>query len=199
MSEKLNLYGKIENEFLGKTDIYFQSGLNIVCGDNGSGKTTLLRYICGLKKNKENLFVNAKKVKAKMLSFFFSGDLLGEAEMSIKDNIMYYGGSENTNDLQNRYMELMKRLELVNYENILLKNASEGMRQKMSIIICLLSNAPIKVLDEPFNYIDERSSNELVSYLLEYISSHNDVIIIATNDKRMFYAVDEKRIYYIQL
>ena len=202
MMEQLSIHGKIKNELLGEINLNFESGLNIVTGDNGSGKSSLLKYICDLRKNKESILLNEKKIKARMLSFFFSGDLLGEAEMSIKENIMYYLGRENNNFLRERYTKLMERLELLDYENVLLKNASEGMRQKMSVIICLLSSAPIKVLDEPFNYMDEKSCIGLVTYLSEYVSLYNDVIIIATNDVSVLgqsNKVITDKIQYLQL
>lgn len=146
------------------------------------------------KKNSGNILFNKKKISKPIYSYYFSGDLLGEDDMTIKENILY-NIELNENTISEEYQKLIGIFELQNYENTLYKHASEGMKQKTHIIICLLYKKLVTILDEPFNYLDENSHKEFVRYLLENYKNSNKIVVIATNELIMLDVLDGKVLY----
>lgn len=189
----MTLSGVVENKFFHNYKFVFNHGINIVVGNNGTGKTTLLKTICGIKRNKGHIMLNEKRLRKDTYAYFFSGDKLGEDEMSIKETIFYYMNSKRTL-LIKEYEALMTMLNLKQHEDVLVKNASEGMKQKMNIIICLLNRRSVVLLDEPFNYLDEKACSSLIHYLQEYQRKCNNIIIISTNDLRLLSEFDSIKI-----
>jgi ABC-type multidrug transport system ATPase subunit len=119
------------------------------------------------------------------ISFYFSGDDLGDEEMTIRENIVYYIQKEKEDNYKD-YKKLLQCFMLEKYENIILEKASEGMKQKMRLMICLLQKSDVVVLDEPFNYLDEATIKNIL-YYLNIMQIQNEVIyIIATNEVDIF-------------
>lgn len=176
----IELSGVVTSGVLRNYKFEFKNGINIITGKNGSGKTTLLKCICYLRKYIGNIYLDKKLVKKNVCSFYFSGDDLGEEEMTIKDNIFYY--TRICKDDIRSYRELLQCLFLEEYENTILKNASEGMKQKMRLIICILRKAKIIVLDEPFNYLDEQSKTNFIDYIDRKLKEEKNIYVIATNE-----------------
>lgn len=188
--EALTLSGTVENFIFCNFKFTFQQGIHIIIGSNGTGKTTLLKTICDLSKNEGHVMLNESKAGHDVFTYFFSGDTLGEDEMSIKETIFYYSKAKKK-EIEEQYQELMMLFELKKHENVLIKSASEGMKQKMNIIICLLNRKRIVMLDEPFNYLDEKACINLVHYLQEYQRKEDNIIIISTNDLSLLKEFDK--------
>ena len=199
MQEKNNfvLSGTIDNDFFKSYKFELKEELNIISGDNGSGQTTFLKSICDLKKNNGTILSNKKILTYDMFSYYFSGDVLGEGDMTIRENIFYNIGYGDKGKYK-YYNELLRRFNLEDYENILYKNASEGMKQKVHIIICLLNEARIIILDEPFNYLDKKTCLELVLCLQEYQKNNRALILIATNELAILKSFRGK-IFYLDM
>lgn len=195
--EELILSGTVENDIFHSYNFEFKQGINIVIGKNGCGKTSLLKSICDIKKNNGSVLLNKKTINKHIYSYYFSGDLLGEEDMTLKENI-YYNIEFKENQVLEEYKKLIEIFELQKYENIIYKKASEGMKQKMHIIICLLHKKAITIMDEPFNYLDERSCKEFVLYLNENQKMHSNMIIIATNELSIINEFEQKRIINIE-
>lgn len=115
-----------------------------VTGKNGSGKTTLLRLICG-----ENIEYDG--------GFYLSGRLkiacLPQDSSRLSGSLADYAAAEDV-DIT-RYFTLLRKLgfERTHLEKDL-EDLSEGQRKKAALARCLCSRANLYVFDEPLNYID---------------------------------------------
>ncbi|SFQ48107.1 NitT/TauT family transport system ATP-binding protein [Lachnospiraceae bacterium XBB1006] len=182
LKEELVLDVEISNDIICFYKNTFKCGLNVLYGDNGVGKTTLLKTICGLIENSNEVLLNSAKTDSSFFSFYFSGDELGEQELTIKENILYALNARYRDILQ-EYEALVEILELKEHEDKVLKYASAGMKQKMCVAICFLRKRKVVILDEPLNYMDDRTSNRL----LEYMKERNDIITIVSSNTRYLF------------
>ena len=60
------------------------------------------------------------------------------------------------------------------------KNISGGQRQRIAIARALFKDAPIVILDEPFNELDETSEMELLNYFKQ-LSRAGKIVLLVTH------------------
>lgn len=72
--------------------------------------------------------------------------------------------------------------DLLNIENIpsniLIKNLSDGQKQKLKLVSFLLENKEIIILDEITNSLDKKTVNEIHQFLNIYSKQHSNKIIL---------------------
>lgn len=155
-----------------------------IVAPNGTGKTTFLKTISGLlaQESGEIKIKNIlyKKDRKKYLSniFFIENNDFLYSEISAISHLKYvkntWGSSVNINDvIKNLYME--------DYKNLPIKKMSLGMKQKVLIAMCQVSDASIIMLDEPMNGLDP-TNLQLVSELFLQLKRRNRIIIISSHD-----------------
>ena len=66
------------------------------------------------------------------------------------------------------------------YKNVLVKNFSSGMKQKLKIALCLFYNKPFLFFDEPCSNLDSKTKIWYKQMLAEHIE--NRILIIASNN-----------------
>ena len=148
----------------------------LIKGVNGSGKTTLLKniYINNIELiNQKNLF--------RHISYIMSEDTL-YGYLSVKENIKFYcelfGEDSSFIDQVYSYIEDMEILE---YENYLVKHLSEGTRHKIYLSIMLSKKSELIILDEPFSSIDKNTQEKMFKYIENL--SKDKIIIYSTHIK----------------
>ena len=146
-------------------------------GDSGLGKTTLIDILLGfLTPHAGNMFVNEKKKTpndlkklwpqisyVKQTSFLLHDSILNNIILFDKDfdkqkleTILQVTGLKEWID---------KLAEGINTEITESgKNISGGQKQRIAIARALYKDAPIIILDEPFNELDEDSEINLLKY-----------------------------------
>lgn len=192
MIEIKNFSFRFRNEYILK-NLNFSVGKGEVVGlfgINGSGKTTLLKSILSLYKVYEGeILVQCDDfigiIEEPGFSPSFSGSenlsyLLNEKQMK---NLSFY----------------VNRFEMESYINNLVKTYSQGMRQKLALVLVFLLNSDLIILDEPLNSLDVKAKsafkqtvNELKlkgtsfiisSHILDETSSIYDRILLIHNKK----------------
>ncbi|UXU69474.1 ABC transporter transmembrane domain-containing protein [Mammaliicoccus sciuri] len=148
----------------------FKKDIVYIVGENGSGKSTFIDILLSLHKNIEgHIFILNKDI--------LSLNLFKLAEM----NIMYLNSEsnliKNNNDPFNQLkVDYSKLFTLINnlklshlFDNQFkikkISNLSNGERQKINIIILILSNPKIIILDEAFSNIDSQSMKYIFNLL----------------------------------
>ena len=161
-----------KNIILDQVNVTFESGkIYGFVGRNGSGKTVLLKMICGFfTPTKGEILIDGVNI-IKEKSFPKDTRALIENPKFIPD----LSGLQNLKllaKIQNKISEkeILETLEKVNLLKEKDKKFSEyslGMKQKLGIAQVLMEDPKVMILDEPFNGIEDETSQELRELLIE--------------------------------
>ncbi|MFQ6124821.1 MAG: ABC transporter ATP-binding protein [Candidatus Heimdallarchaeota archaeon] len=121
-----------------------------ILGENGSGKSTLLKILVGILKEdrgKIQLYGTLGYCPQEILLFDY---------LTVTENLELFGAGMGLSKqfLSERTKELMKLLNFEKYENELVRNLSEGTKQKVNFAISILHDPDILLLDEPYQGFD---------------------------------------------
>lgn len=159
----------------GNFDIDFQikegEAFGIV-GENGAGKTTLLRQIMGFIKSDSGdisiygMDANKDCAKTKLYIGYIPGEInfpdVKTGDMFLKN----YGRSMGMKDEDFSYAdEIISRMQLD--IRAYPRRMSKGMKQKTSIVACMMLKAPIMIMDEPSIGLDPLMREELLQLIKE--------------------------------
>ncbi len=168
-------------------------------GNNGAGKTTLFRLMLDLLKadngvvsmtfNKDSGVTFETDVKVDEEWKAYTGAYIDEGFLiNFLTPDEYFDFIAKANDMG---MELLKeRLSMfetfMNGEIIgqkkLIRNLSAGNKHKTGIISAMLNKPQLLILDEPFNFLDPTSQNNLKHLLFEYKRKTGATIIISSHN-----------------
>jgi len=157
-------------------------------GENGAGKTTLIRAITGLINcnkgdyelfgisNKDSKICNSRR---KVAGIVESPSIFGN--LNALDNLLFQQALMGIKD-EEKANELLK---LVNLENVDLKKKvgdySLGMRQRLAIAMCLVSDPEFLILDEPLNGLDPQGIVDMRNLIIELNTKKNITFLISSH------------------
>lgn len=158
-----------------------------IIGKNGSGKSTLIKILCGLlyqdqgECRVDNISNQNSKIREHTKLVLESGggyyDYLTSTE-----NIMYFLGLNHVNYNENEVNNLMNKLDFTEFKDKKVSELSQGNRQKLSLIVTLLTNPDIICLDEPTNGLDINSMNILLNFLHKIAVEDQKTVIFTSHD-----------------
>jgi len=187
-------FGEIEVFKNVNLEIYEKEVLGVL-GLSGSGKTTLLNLLCGFIKpsygdiqhydeNYEEEYVSIflHNAQIKSLIGFSSQSESYYPELTVKDNLLYFGTLENIkkNEIESEINRILKTLELGEAEEILGENLSGGMKKRLDIACALISKPKILILDEPTSNLDFKLRKDILN-LIKKISSTGVTVIFVSH------------------
>jgi NitT/TauT family transport system ATP-binding protein len=153
-------------------------------GPSGCGKSTLLRVIADLTDaTGGTMTVNGKTPaqarKDRDYGFVFQSATLYEWRSVLKNvelplEIMKYDRSQRTS----RAREMLKLVELSEFENKYPWQLSGGMQQRVSIARALAFQPKIMLMDEPFGALDEMTRDRMNNELLSIWSALKNMTVI---------------------
>lgn len=166
------------------TDRIEQRALGIV-GRNGSGKTTLLKLL------DKQLVPQRGTVSTAGGTYLVDFDLRRYRHFTAADMVDLCRPlpSFDTTSAD----EVAERLQLLDYFSIPIGELSKGGAKKVSLLMGLLSTAPILLVDEPFESIDQESNQQLVALLADLDRG----LVVVTHDEEHLGACVEA-VYRVQ-
>lgn len=161
-----------------------------IIGKNGSGKSTLLKIISGILFQTSGICsvcgLSNQDKRIKQISKFVLESGKGYYDyLTANENISYFlylnkvKLDKSNKELLNFYIQYFE------FENNLDKKVSElsqGNRQKLSLIITLMTKPDIICLDEPTNGLDVSAVNLFMSFLYKLSKQENKTIIFTSHD-----------------
>lgn len=159
-------------------------------GNNGAGKTTLMRLILDLiRANEGQVLSNGSAVNECFEWKKYTGSFVDKSFL-----IDYYTPEEFFSFVASAYdidsatlAERLQGFESLMRDEImgtgkLIRNFSEGNKQKIGIIGAMIVNPEILILDEPFNYLDPSSQINIARIIHEVNQQHGTTVLISSHN-----------------
>lgn len=172
-------------------------------GNNGAGKTTLFRLMLDLLKADEGnvkMFPNKQQAE--------NEDIPSEINPSVSEDWKMLTGAYIDNSFlidfltAEEYFEFIGKVSglskqqteerLKDFEHFMngevlgqkkyIRDFSAGNKQKIGIVAALLNSPQLVILDEPFNFLDPSSQNQLKRILTEFNRSTGSTIIVSSHN-----------------
>ena len=156
-------------------------GVYGLLGTNGAGKTTTIRMILGIiKKTSGTITWFGIEVKRENVNFGYMPEERGlYPKTEIFNQLMYFAKLKGmkVKEAAEAIDYWLKRLDMVEYKNMLAEKLSKGNQQKIQFIIAVMNNPELIVLDEPFSGLDPVNTEMLSEVMKELIAQGKYIIM----------------------
>ena len=159
-------------------------------GNNGAGKTTLFRLMLDLSKATEgNVLIDdidpAKSKDWKLQTGAFIDNSFLIDFLTAEEYFEFVGKVSGMT--REQVAERLKTFETFMGDEIMgqkkyIRDFSAGNKQKIGIVAALLSSPQLVILDEPFNFLDPSSQNQLKRILTEFNRSTGSTVIVSSHN-----------------
>src|SRR5579859_2131172 len=186
---EVNKLSKHFGQFKAVDEISFTVGRGEIfgfLGANGAGKTTAMRMLCGLslptqgdaKVANFDLYKDAEAIKRNI--GYMSQKFSLYDDLSIRENIRFYGGIYGLDDhqIKTKTESMLRLLNLEKEANKMVKSLPLGWKQKLAFSVALLHEPQIVFLDEPTGGVDPITRREFWSMI--YAASDNGTTVFVT-------------------
>lgn len=156
-------------------------------GPNGAGKTTTIRILAGLIKPTsgyasifgENVLEMGDRIR-KNIGFLTENH--GNYEnLSVYDNLKFFGGFYDIPDLERRINEILQQLELSDRRDMKVGKLSKGLKQRTAIARVLIHDPKLIFLDEPTAGLDPEAAVN-VRNIIKNLKSKDKIIFINSHN-----------------
>ena len=159
-------------------------------GPNGCGKTTTIGMMLGLIKPTDgNVFINGQNIenensRTKILEKvnFISPYVELPKKLTVEENLKVYGSMYGVSNLNEKILELMKHLNLLEFKKRKTGELSSGQKNRVSLAKALINDPEILLLDEPTASLDPDVGDYIRSYIETFASKKGTTILLASHN-----------------
>jgi ABC-2 type transport system ATP-binding protein len=185
-----NLSKKYKNTFAVKSMSFkISKGQTIgLLGPNGCGKSTTIGMLLGLiKPTTGNVIINGKNMENSRTTLlqkmnFISPYIELPKKLTIEENLKVYGTMYGVKDLNNKIIELMEMLKLIEFKKRKTGELSSGQKNRVSLAKALINDPEILLLDEPTASLDPDVGDYVRNIIEKFSSNKQKVILIASHN-----------------
>ena len=156
-----------------------------IIGPSGCGKTTLLRAVAGLLQPSEGVIerINGHENSPGRALLVYQEDSLFPW-MTVLENAAYGLKTQGfaKAEQESRAHELLRRFGLAGREDSYPHTLSVGMKQRVAVIRCFLSDPAMLLMDEPFAALDAQTRLTLQQELLGLWEPGRRSVLFVTHD-----------------
>ena len=193
MTIEIKNLSKQYNSFLAVKNIDFKINKGSIVGllgPNGCGKTTTIGMMLGLTKpSSGNVFINNQNIenensRTKILEKmnFISPYVELPKKLTVEENLKVYGRMYGVNNLNEKIMELMKQLNLIEFKKRKTGELSSGQKNRVSLAKALINDTELLLLDEPTASLDPDVGDYVRSYLEDFAAKKGTTILLASHN-----------------
>lgn len=160
-----------------------------IIGNNGMGKTSLLRIVTGLvspengKVTFDNKLISKNREEFNQHLLYIGHHAGVKPELTPIENLRFYQSINESKAGEDILWEALHNVGLLGKEDLASGHLSAGQQKRVALARLWISNAPLWILDEPFNAIDKRGVKHLTRLFEKHceeggiaiITSHQDV------------------------
>lgn len=185
--EKLSKKFK-NNDYYSLKDVLFeisQGEIVGLIGKNGAGKTTLMKLIAkAIRPTSGQVYLNdiniyKKHNSLKDFGFMIEGTLFNH--LTAIEHLKYFIKLNGEKKHEANIEEILKFVGLWDKRNKNPRNYSFGMKQRLSLALCLITDPKILILDEPFVGLDPNGVANLIHTLKTWAEKKDSAIIISSH------------------
>ncbi len=165
--------------------------ITILMGENGSGKSTLLNLLALLESPKrgtvkffnEMVSLNKQTSLRRQISFLpqkpymFRGSVIDNLNLVLKIHQI------PKNQRQHKIITLLEQLEITKLYGQCAKTLSGGELQKVALARALITKPSVLLMDEPFSYLDQASTQLLEKFILNYVIEKKSTLVFSTHNR----------------
>lgn len=168
----------------------------LVLGTSGVGKTTLLHLLGGLLSVQQGqVNVNginlaglkgedADNFRGKHIGIIFQQHHFVES-LNVLDNCLLAQSLAGNKPEKSMVLHLLERLNMGPRAHALVKNLSQGEKQRAAIARALVNQPGLILADEPTSALDDQNCEEVLLLLQEQAQAANAALVIVTHDNRL--------------
>ncbi len=155
-------------------------------GANGAGKTTAMRMLCGLSIPSSgsatvagfDVYKETESIKRNI--GYMSQKFSLYEDLTVKENIRFYGGIYGMNDvrMKEKLQKVLHELHLEDQQNKLVKSLPLGWKQKLAFSVAIFHEPAIVFLDEPTGGVDPVTRREF--WNLIYQAAADGITVFVT-------------------
>jgi phospholipid/cholesterol/gamma-HCH transport system ATP-binding protein len=198
-----------EKEILHGISTDFKTGsTNLIIGKSGSGKTVLLKSIVGLydidggdifydNRSTTNLSSNDKNALRREIGMLFQGSALFDS-MTVEENVRFpldMFTKMNLEERRERANFCLKRVNLINANNLYPSQISGGMQKRVAIARAIALNPKYLFCDEPNSGLDPITSSIIDELIHEITVEYNMTTIVNTHDMNSVFSIGEHVVF----
>ena len=157
-------------------------------GPNGCGKSTTIGMMLGLiKPTSGSVFINGENIENNRTNLlekmnFISPYIELPKKLTVKENLKVYGKLYGIKDLNNKILELMEVLNLVEFENKKTGELSSGQKNRVSLAKALINDPEILLLDEPTASLDPDVGDYVRGIIENFVLKNNSTVLLASHN-----------------
>ena len=153
-----------------------EGGRYALLGPNGAGKTTTLRLLAGLLKPDGGTVRilgrdPVEDYEVKRYLGYLPEDATPYLALTVRENLEYIAALRGLDDPRDRAEKVMDLLGLRKYENYRVSALSRGNAQKLALALAIIHEPKVVLLDEPLNYLDIPTQEEVIALLSKMSST----------------------------
>lgn len=167
-------------------------------GANGSGKSSLLHLLAFLQSpSRGDLLFKGQRVERKELTFYRRrvGFLAQKPFMlrgTVYENIALALKIHGKSHRSEKIHSILTQLNIYHCVNQQAKLLSGGELQKVALARVLVLEPEILLLDEPFSYLDQSSTQDLELFLQTYTQATGHTLVFSTHDRLQGFALSDE-------
>ncbi len=162
---------------------FYAPGVVAILGPNGSGKSTLIKLLSGYLQPDEGKieFIDSNQIPAEEIyrRVSMAAPWMELIEELTLEEILYFHSRFRTWVQPFDVNQLIKISELKHVANKQLRNFSSGMKQRVKLLMAILTQSSLLLLDEPCSNLDAKAVAWYQHLLKEYMSDR--LIFVASN------------------
>ncbi|EKB49062.1 ABC transporter ATP-binding protein [Cecembia lonarensis] len=160
-----------------------------ITGSNGSGKSTLLKCVAALNPLTEGKITYTYKKQNIPESEIFNYLVISAPYMELPEEFQlsellqfHFKFKKTVEGIS--FTKMMDRMYLSTHKSKPISQFSSGMKQRLKLGLCLFSDVPLILLDEPTSNLDEKGLHWYLELIGDF--AKGKTVLICSNDEREY-------------